>query len=163
MIDRAKYQREWYLRKKTEDPDYCRKRREKLLDRDPDYERKKNQERSESGYWSEDYIRRLEKDPHRGHNNYVKNKGAYARKSREREGMLKQQTPGWANLKAINEFYKNCPKGYHVDHIIPLKHKLVAGLHMLNNLQYLPAKENMKKHNKFVPHFEPVTIYGRAI
>jgi hypothetical protein len=59
--------------------------------------------------------------------------------------------PSWADLNAIKEFYKNCPKGYHVDHIIPLQHPLVAGLHVLSNLQYLPMKENLRKHNKFEP------------
>lgn len=58
-------------------------------------------------------------------------------------------TPAWADLKAIEEFYRHCPIGYEVDHIVPLQGKLVSGLHVLNNLQYLPASENRKKSNKF--------------
>lgn len=57
-------------------------------------------------------------------------------------------TPSWADLKAIQEFYKGCPQGYHVDHIIPLQGKNVCGLHVLDNLQYLTAEENLKKGNK---------------
>lgn len=52
-------------------------------------------------------------------------------------------------LPEIYAFYKNCPKGYEVDHIIPLSNKLISGLHVPNNLQYLPIKENAFKTNRF--------------
>jgi len=38
---------------------------------------------------------------------------------------------------------------YHVDHIIPLNHPLVCGLHTINNLQIITATENMIKNNKY--------------
>jgi hypothetical protein len=58
-------------------------------------------------------------------------------------------TPEWADREAIAEFYANCPPGFHVDHIVPLRGKIVSGLHVLNNLQYLPPEENKKKANLF--------------
>lgn len=65
-----------------------------------------------------------------------------------RKARVKQATPPWADLKAIEVFYKNCPKGYHVDHIEPINGKDRCGLHVIYNLQYLLAAENMKKSNK---------------
>jgi len=71
-------------------------------------------------------------------------------KANQRANRIKR-TPKWVNLEKIQEIYKKCPEGYHVDHIIPLQGKLVSGLHVENNLQYLLAKENLQKNNKYTP------------
>jgi len=78
-------------------------------------------------------------------------KGYQRYHSRLREIAESRQTPKWADRKAIRDFYVNKPDGCHVDHVIPLRGKLVSGLHVESNLQYLPALENMKKHNTFDP------------
>ena len=69
--------------------------------------------------------------------------------SKKHKYYILERTPSWAELDLIAEFYKNCPKGYHVDHIIPLRGKYVSGLHTLNNLQYLSAYENRLKSNNY--------------
>ncbi len=62
---------------------------------------------------------------------------------------IKIRTPNWANISKIYDIYLNCPKGHHVDHIVPLKGSNVCGLHVENNLQYLTAEDNQKKNNKW--------------
>ena len=56
-------------------------------------------------------------------------------------------TPLWGQ-KGIKEFYENCPEGYEVDHILPLKGINICGLHTINNLQYLTVRDNRSKGNK---------------
>lgn len=71
-----------------------------------------------------------------------------ARSSKYRASKI-NRTPKWADLEQISVFYNNCPEGYHVDHIIPLNGENVSGLHILENLQYLLAKDNLSKSNKY--------------
>jgi len=78
------------------------------------------------------------------------NKGHYNALQANRRARILRATPKWADLNAIKEFYKNCPEGYEVDHIIPLQGKNISGLHVIGNLQYLPKSINRKKSNKYV-------------
>ena len=65
----------------------------------------------------------------------------------KRRAMKFKATPNWANLDKIKEIYLNCPKGFHVDHIIPLQSKKVCGLHVHNNLRIITAHQNQLKSN----------------
>ena len=71
--------------------------------------------------------------------------------STKRRGGLKTRTPAWADLEAIKFFYECKPAGCHVDHIIPLNGKLVSGLHVVENLQWMPARANIQKGNNYTP------------
>ena len=59
----------------------------------------------------------------------------------------KYQTPIGEDIKAIRQFYLDCPCGYEVDHIIPISK---GGAHSLDNLQYLTKEENRRKSNKII-------------
>ena len=75
---------------------------------------------------------------------------------RTRQANKLNATPAWANQGYIRIFYEGAKieegrtgQKVHVDHIVPLNHKLVCGLHCEDNLQLLFAKENQLKSNTF--------------
>jgi len=80
---------------------------------------------------------------------YRNNKSDYLARNAKRKADLLNATPIWADLNKIKLIYKLRPKDYHVDHIIPLQGELVCGLHVEYNLQYLLAKDNLSKGNRF--------------
>jgi hypothetical protein len=80
------------------------------------------------------------------------NPGRLALHNMKQHSKRSLRIPQWITkreLFSIDKFYKECPDGYDVDHIIPLVGKTVSGFHILSNLQYLPHIENLKKGNKF--------------
>lgn len=69
----------------------------------------------------------------------------------------KNATPSWANPFFIEEAYhlarlrtKMLNFKWHVDHIVPLRSKLVCGLHTHQNLRVIPAIINVQKGNRLV-------------
>ena len=81
------------------------------------------------------------------------NKGKVTASTVARNAIKLKATPKWANLERIEQLYIEAANlGMVVDHIIPLRHPLVCGLHVENNLQLLTKSENCRKSNKFKPY-----------
>lgn len=80
--------------------------------------------------------------------NYAKERPAENRERSNAARYMSTRVPAWADRKAIQEFYRNCPPGMVVDHVLPMKGKHVCGLHVLENLQYLTPLENSVKGMK---------------
>lgn len=103
----------------------------------------------DSAYYAENAAKIIERAVRYGRDWRAANRGKARAIVRKYRATKLQRTPAWADLRAIRDFYEACPEGYEVDHIIPLQGKLVSGLHVLNNLQYLTIHQNRRKLNKF--------------
>lgn len=80
----------------------------------------------------------------------ISHAGEYRARARKYNLAKAKRVPSWADLEKIKQIYVECPKGFHVDHIIPLQGELVSGLHVENNLQYLLPQDNLSKSNKYI-------------
>jgi 5-methylcytosine-specific restriction endonuclease McrA len=71
------------------------------------------------------------------------------REANARRRALQEQAtlPGYTH--EIRAIYAACPDGSEVDHIVPLRGRLVCGLHVPWNLQYLTSDKNRRKGNTF--------------
>lgn len=80
------------------------------------------------------------------------NKARVSANNAFRRASIKQATPAWADRQAIADVCLEAEyMQMHVDHIVPLNHPLVCGLHVWDNLQLLTPVANMRKSNKFDP------------
>jgi hypothetical protein len=98
-----------------------------------------------------EYVNEQSKVYQSDHRSYYNAKQASYRANKRRA------TPKWSEQEDILLLYKYCKElststgvTYHVDHIIPLTHHLVCGLHCISNLQIITETENKVKHNKFM-------------
>lgn len=72
----------------------------------------------------------------------------------KRQAMKLRATPRWADINAIATFYEEAARltretgvRHEVDHIVPIRSRIVCGLHVEHNLQILTSIENKTKSN----------------
>jgi hypothetical protein len=104
------------------------------------------------------YHRNKEKELQRQKSWRSKNKGIVNSFTRQRKAVLLSRVPRWADkeeLWLMRQAYelavlrkKMLGFEWHVDHIYPLQGKLVSGLHIVDNLQVIPAVINLSKGNR---------------
>lgn len=128
---------------KSRNRDAVNEQRRKWLEANPDYVRNWNLENSEKNkkYYLDYYYR----NPINARANEA------ARRVSKSNAM-----PAWVDKEKIKEVYafayefREAGFDVHVDHIIPLRGKIVCGLHIDSNLRVIMAQENMQKGNKFL-------------
>lgn len=93
----------------------------------------------------------------------VRKKRSPKRYGTRMQGMVRRQserraTPKWADRKAIAAVWKASRKltqdtgiQYSVDHVVPLLHPMVCGLHVETNLAIMTLSDNIKKSNNVWP------------
>ena len=123
--------------------------REKTLEQRVEYGkqyREKNKEALKA--YKDEYMKRY----------YAENRSDFIARNKERLSQQIKATPQWADQAKIKEFYAAADflgmvtgEGHHVDHIVPLRSKIVCGLHTEQNLQVLPASDNLRKSNRHWP------------
>lgn len=110
-------------------------------------------------YWNDPEAAKARKkkyaNPDYNKQHYQENKPYYTEKSIRRTRSLNQASLNGQYRSETVDMYRNCPEGYEVDHIVPIKGKdfidgkrqqVVCGLHVFWNMQYLLKSENRKKN-----------------
>ena len=75
--------------------------------------------------------------------------------ARKRADIIKCCSPKWRDRQKIRDIYAEARRKteetgrvYHVDHIFPVLHRLMCGLHVHYNLRVISARRNWEKNNK---------------
>lgn len=104
------------------------------------------------------YRQHPEKNAEYARKRYERNPAKAIAVVRRKQAEKLRAIPAWANLFFIEEIYdlarlrtQYLGIKHHVDHIVPLRHPLVCGLHVEHNLRVVPASVNQMKGNRHWP------------
>lgn len=85
--------------------------------------------------------------------------------STHRDRVVRARIPSWADpadtVKVLLEAHRRTRETglrHSLDHIVPLNHPLVCGLHVAANLQVIPLVENLRKSNRWWPDMPEVQV-----
>lgn len=140
------YQRDWQARNREKVAGYAAKWREKVgkdrINEDAARYREANRDKMRAAA-----LRWQKENPGKAN---AANAARYAAKL--------MATPGWADLDKIAALYDTAERmrketgvAYEVDHIVPLRSKVVCGLHCEANLRVIPSFDNRSKGNRHWP------------
>lgn len=114
-----------------------------------------NPERN-AAYSRRDYAKNADKRRTAKKASYDANKTPYVLRAIHRQEHIKRATPFWVDIAAIKAIYVEARRltmttgvEHHVDHVAPLRGRVVWGLHIPENLRIVTAEENLRKSNKF--------------
>lgn len=156
---KSNYHKEWYQKNKEKRDEqktaYKRNNKERVRAKAREYVLKNMDSIKESQrkYYDENREQILQRCRERYKRSYAQNPAKHAAKARARQLHRKDMYNRLSAAKKaeVDSIYMFCKifKGFEVDHIVPLKGRLVSGLHTPINLQAIPIKENREKGNKF--------------
>ena len=136
--------------------EYRIKNSERLSAQQKEYDQKKYPLRKK--YYQDRYVALKDKIAEQSRLWRINNPHLNAKKANKRRAAKLQRTPVWLSdddcwmIEQAYELAATRTKlfgfSWHVDHVIPLQGKTVSGLHVPTNLQVIPGKENLMKHNK---------------
>ena len=118
----------------------------------------RNRERTTKGYWKGygnlEYKRKKREaasDHYKKHKHLYRDNSRIRRKRLLLASVFNEEGERRMKLKYLEAQRLTLETGveYVVDHIVPLAHKLVCGLHNDANTQIVTAEENARKHNSF--------------
>lgn len=146
--------------KKAVEEYYCRNKESIRLKQSATKRRRYSENKEEISRKTEEWRKNNPEIVKRMKKEYRKNNpDKVAASSAEYRAKRKLACPKWLSKEdkiKISEFYKirnqltsEIGISHHVDHIVPLQHKEVCGLHVPWNLQILTAEENISKSNSF--------------
>lgn len=124
---------------------YCRVCHNTYRKQWADQNKEKRKISTDAYYWAHrDYYLQKNKE-------WLQNNREQARSQvNARRARVKQATPPWLDISTLLPIYKEAQiLGLEVDHIIPINHPSICGLHVPWNLQLLTHEDNLSKGNRY--------------